>query len=340
MKLLKYTTQGVSLSAWFFALSVTLASISSVYASGDGWITNFETAKKQAMTEKKDLLLDFTGSDWCPPCMKLTKDVLSQKSFVTASSAKFVLVELDFPQEKELDAETTKQNESLQKKYNIEGYPTIVLCDASGKPYAQTGFQPGGPEKYLAHLDELQGIRVKRDAAFAKAETAKENADKATALVEGLKTLEENLIESHYGDMLEQIVKLDPEDKSGFVKARKEAIAKKEAQAKAEAAVESFAQEKLTPLMEAKEFDKAVTATKAYIKENPDLSHEIRDNLMFGVSLAAPMENGDLKAAYAIMDQLVKEYPDSEIAKNIDQVKASIAEQIKQMKNAKEKDAE
>lgn len=337
MKSPRKSTQARSSSAWLFALSLSL---SSAFASGEGWLTNFETAKKQAAAEKKDLLLDFTGSDWCPPCMKLTKEILSQKSFITTSSAKFVLVELDFPQEKELDAETKKQNESLQEKYNIQGYPTIMLCDATGKPYAQTGYQSGGPEKYSAHLEELQEVRVKRDAAFAKAESAKENVDKASALVDGLKNLEEDLIDSHYGDVVEKIAKLDPADKSGFVKARKEAIAKKESAAKAEAAIESFAQEKLEPMMEAKEYDKAITATKAFIKENPDLSPEIRDNLIFGVSLAAPMEKGDINASNAVIDQLVKEYPDSEIAKNIDQVKASVAQQIKQMKNTKEEDAE
>jgi thiol-disulfide isomerase/thioredoxin len=337
MKLQNKSTQRANTSAWLIALSL---SISSVFASGEGWLTNFENAKKQAASEKKDLLLDFTGSDWCPPCMKLTKEILSQKSFISTSSTKFVLVELDFPQEKKLDAETTKQNEELQQKYKIEGYPTIMLCDATGKPYAQTGFRSGGPEKYSAHIAELQEIRVKRDAAFAKAESAKEDTDKATALVEGLKNLEEDLIDAHYGEVVEQIAKLDPADKSGFVKTRKEAIAKKEAAAKAEAAVESFAQEKLSPLMDAKEYDKAVTATKAFIKENPDLSPDIRDNLLFSISLAEPMEKGNLEGAYTIVDQLVKEYPDTDIAKNIDEVKASIAAQIKQMKGTKKEDAE
>lgn len=326
MKVIHKASKGVSLSSWIFALSLTFSSISSLYAS-DGWLTNFEIAKKQAVEEKKDLLLEFTGSDWCPPCMKLSKDVFSQKSFVTASSAKFVLVEIDFPQEKELDAETTKQNEALQEKYKIEGYPTVMLCDASGKPYAQTGFQPGGPEKYFTHLEELQEIRVKRDAAFAKAEAAKENADKASALVEGLKFLEESIIDGHYGDVIEKISKLDPEDKTGFVKVRQEAIAKKEAEAGAVAALEKFEME-LGPLFEAKEFDKAQAAIKKFVKEHPNLPAETIDQMLLWGSLAAPMDKADLKAANAILDQHVKDFPDGFAAKNFQQVKAGIAEEI------------
>jgi len=337
MKLVPYKRQGLSSSACLFALCLCL---SSVFASGEGWITNFEAAKKQAVTEKKDLLLEFTGSDWCPPCIKLRKDVFAQKSFLTAASAKFVLVELDFPQEKKLDAETSKQNERLEETYQIEGYPTILLCDASGKPYAQTGFHPVSPEEYSAHLEELQEIRVKRDASFAKAELAKENADKATALIEALQMIDVNLIDTHYCDVIEQIAKLDPGDKSGFVKVRKESIAKKMAEAKAETAMKHFAQEKLEPLMKAKEYDKAMIALKAFLKEHPDLSPDTRDSQLFGVGLAAPMEKGDLEGAYAVMDQLVKEYPDSAIAKNIDQVKTSIAEELKAMKNANQKGAE
>jgi thiol-disulfide isomerase/thioredoxin len=327
MKLHQILSRNLCLSGCFFVLS-----ISSLHAGGDGWLTNFETAKKHAIEEKKDLLLEFTGSDWCPPCMKLSKEIFSQKSFIKASSAKFVLVELDFPMDKKLDAETTKQNDALQGKYKIEAYPTVLLCDAGGKPYAQTGFRSGGPEKYFSHLEELQGIRVKRDASFAKAEAAKENADKASALIEGLKFLEEEIIDSHYADVVERISKLDTEDKTGFVKAHMQAIAKKEAKAKVDADLEKFDTE-MEPLFEAKEFDKIQAATKNFVKEHPDLPAEDVDQMLLWASLAAPTDQGDLKAANAIIDQHVKEFPDGYTAKNIDEAKAGIAEEIENEKN-------
>jgi hypothetical protein len=259
---------------------------------------------------------------------------------VTASSEKFVLVELDYPQKKELDAETIKQNKSLDEKYKITRYPTILLCDASGKPYAQTGFLPGGPEIYSAHLETLREIRVKRDAAFAKAEASKENAEKASALIEGLKTLEENLIFSHYVDIIDLIAKLDPTDKTGYVKACYDAIARKEAQAKAEAALVIFAREKLEPMMEAKEFDKAISATNTYIKENPDLSPETKEELLLQVNLASSIDKGDIEYANMIIDQFVKEHSDGYIAKNIEEVKDNVADHIKKSKNGAQEDSD
>ena len=78
--------------------------------------------------------------------MALDQEVFSQKAFLTATKDKLVLVELDFPQDKELDAETTEQNSALQEEYKVGGYPTVMLCDATGKPYAQTGYLAGGAE--------------------------------------------------------------------------------------------------------------------------------------------------------------------------------------------------
>ena len=151
------------------ALALCLTSLLPLHAGGEGWVTDFESAKKTATDEKKDLLLDFTGSDWCGWCIKLNDEVFSKDPFKAGTKDKFVLVELDFPRKKELDAPLKKQNEALQEKFQIQGFPTILLCDASGKPYAKTGYKPGGPESYVTHLNELRAIREKRDEAFAKA---------------------------------------------------------------------------------------------------------------------------------------------------------------------------
>ncbi len=264
--------------------------------------------------------------------MALDQEVFSQKAFLTATKDKFVLVELDFPQNKELDAETTKQNASLQETYNIVEYPTVMLCDASGKPYARSGYKVGGAEKYVAHLMELQAIRVKRDTAFAKEESAKDNSEKAAALVEGLQMIEDDLIDAHYSDVSGQIKQLDPEDKSGFSKIHKAAMAKKEA----EAALQRYIHARLIPMVEGKQFDGALTATKTFLKEHPDLSEESRVNILLAVGLAGPMEEGNLEAAHALIDQLAKEYPDGGIAKDIDGLKSGIADQIKQMKASQE----
>ncbi len=312
-------------------LAIALASLTSAFAGGDDWLTDMEAAKAQASKEKKDLLLDFTGSDWCGWCIKLNEEVFSKDPFKTGTKDKFVLVELDFPQKKELDAKLKEQNEALSKKMKVQGFPTIMLCDATGKPYAKTGYQPGGPEKYVEHLNELQAVRTKRDEAFAAAEKAGDDAAKAKALVEGLKLIDEELVDACYGDVIEKISQLDKDDKTGFVKARKEAIAKKEAAEQAQGKVQEFFGTKIAPLMEAKEFDKALAEVKTFIKENPAVPEEMQVMMLMNIGLAGPMTKGDSDAAVAVVDDVAKTYPNSEIAKNADKVKASIKARLESM---------
>jgi thioredoxin-related protein len=193
--------------AWTLAVST--------FAAGDLWVTDFEKAKKTAAAEGKDLLIDFTGSDWCGWCIKLRKEVFDLDAFKAEGPKKFVLVELDFPQDKsKLSKETQEQNAKLQQQFGIRGFPSIVLTDAQGRPYAQTGYQAGGPDKYLAHLDELRAVRVKRDESWKQAEGA-QGVEKAKFLAAGLKVLDEDLASQHYSQVIAEITKLDPKDETG-----------------------------------------------------------------------------------------------------------------------------
>lgn len=190
-------------------------------AGGEGWSSDFEAAKKEAAASKKDLLIDFTGSDWCSWCIKLNKEVFSQDPFKAGVKDKFVLVELDYPKDKsKLSAATLKQNEELEKKYPIDGYPTILLTDAEGKPFAATGYQPGGPEAYVKHLDVLHAKKAARDESFATAAKSS-GVEKAKALAAALAAmgLEDKMISNFYGDVAEQIKAADPKDETGFGKA-------------------------------------------------------------------------------------------------------------------------
>lgn len=105
--------------------------------AAEGWETDLAKAKATAKASGKMLLIDFTGSDWCPPCMALNKRVLSQKEFIDEASKKFVLVELDFPKKKKLPEAQAAANEAASQTYNIEYFPTIVLTDADGKEFAR-----------------------------------------------------------------------------------------------------------------------------------------------------------------------------------------------------------
>ncbi len=151
-------------------------------AAAPTWLTDLDEAKKVAAKEKKDILVDFTGSDWCGWCIKLKKEVFDLPAFEVATK-KFVLVELDFPNKKPQSDEVKAKNRAAQQKYGITGFPSILLMDAQGEVYARTGYQAGGPEKYVAHLQELtkQNTPEGKKALAAEAKIASEAGAKRAA---------------------------------------------------------------------------------------------------------------------------------------------------------------
>ena len=116
------------------------------------WETDMDVAKTRAKDEKKPMLLDFTGSDWCGWCMKLKKEVFDTPEFQKYAKEKLVLVEVDFPHGKQLPKEEKEQNEKLAQEYKVGGFPTIILLSSKGTKVGQTGYLDGGPEKYIEHL--------------------------------------------------------------------------------------------------------------------------------------------------------------------------------------------
>ena len=119
------------------------------------WLTNFEKALKIAKEKQKPLLVDFTGSDWCGRCILLDKEVFSKDEFKSFAKENLVLVEIDFPRKNNQDSFLKKQNNRLKRKYEIRGFPTIVLLDFNGNLIDKTGYVKGGAESYVSHLKEL-----------------------------------------------------------------------------------------------------------------------------------------------------------------------------------------
>lgn len=117
---------------WLFVLLFTC--VMGVQAQQANWLTDFDTAKKEARKSNKPILMYFTGSDWCGPCKMLKKDFWEHPEFI-AQSDDFVLLEVDVPFRLDiLSEEQMKKNKALQKKYNQEkSFPTLLAMDANGK---------------------------------------------------------------------------------------------------------------------------------------------------------------------------------------------------------------
>jgi len=138
------------------ACAVFAVGSTAVFAAA-GWDDNYDKAIAQAKAEKKLVLLDFTGSDWCGWCIKLDKEVFSKPEFKEYAKANLVLVEVDFPNSKPQSKKLKEQNQKLQKEHGIQGYPTIIVLNSEGKKVGQLGYQEGGPAPFIAKLDALKG---------------------------------------------------------------------------------------------------------------------------------------------------------------------------------------
>ena len=120
------------------------------HAGGKGWLTNYDNALAKAQKEGKYVLLQFHGSDWCPPCIKLEKEVLSSEEFKAIADAALVLLEADFPRNKQLSDKQKAHNNELAKKFGIEGFPTVIILDRNGKVLDKmVGFPRGGKDGFL-----------------------------------------------------------------------------------------------------------------------------------------------------------------------------------------------
>ncbi len=181
------------------------------------WQTDFHAAKDKAKADNKLLLVDFTGSDWCPWCKKLHEEVFEKDAFKDEAPKRFVLVELDFPRQKKLPGQLKAQNDKLAAQYKIHGYPTVLLIDAEGQVVAHTGYMPGGPDKYVKQLVgfvEAYASIVKMKQELDKSEGL-DRARLLDKLVDGYRRLGNEPDELN--DWSREIVKLDPDNKTGVL---------------------------------------------------------------------------------------------------------------------------
>lgn len=173
----------------------------SIALAGDAgpWYADFDKAVAAAKAEKKDLLVDFTGSDWCGWCKRLDAEVFAHQEFLDFAKKELVLVALDFPRDEEIKAKVPnpERNKELQKKYGVQGFPTIFLMTSDGEVLAQTGYQAGGPVKYVESLTKMRAEgrkalgEVKDIVAKYEAATGEEKTKQLDRAISSLESLEE-----------------------------------------------------------------------------------------------------------------------------------------------------
>ncbi len=119
------------------------------------WHTNYVSAQAQASAERKPLLVNFSGSDWCGWCIKLQKEVFQKPEFIDYARTNLVLLTVDFPRSKPLAPAQVAANQALAAKYGVEGFPTLLLLDGQGNRLGTLGFAEGGPKAFIKELQKI-----------------------------------------------------------------------------------------------------------------------------------------------------------------------------------------
>ncbi len=149
-------------------LSVLLLSAALPLLAADQteWLTDLAKAQARAKAEKKLVLMEFTGSDWCPPCKQLHKTVMTSPEFEAYARTNLVLVEVDFPQTHPQSEELKKANRDLAQRFGIEGFPTVIVLDGNGKQLSkEVGYGGEQPDEFVAKIEKLRKKAQQSSAA-------------------------------------------------------------------------------------------------------------------------------------------------------------------------------
>ena len=120
---------------FFFIAGNAIGQSAKTYkAENEGWMVNLEKAYEESKETGKPILANFTGSDWCGWCKRLTASVFVKPEFKAWADKNVVLLELDFPRRKTLPKEVKQQNSGLQQAFKVRGYPTIWVFNLDRDP--------------------------------------------------------------------------------------------------------------------------------------------------------------------------------------------------------------
>ena len=188
--------------------AMMLAALAPAWAAE--WMTDLEAAKAKAAAENKAVLVDFTGSDWCGWCIRLRKQVLDTPAFETYAKDKFVLMEVDVPQNPKFDQKLLQRNRQICDQYNVSGFPTILVITPKGDVV-------GGFSGYVASTAEAAkplDAALANAALLAKADT-QQGSEQVATLTKAYNSLPED-VQENAAALRQRIITLDTDDTSGM----------------------------------------------------------------------------------------------------------------------------
>ena len=139
-----------------FLLVATLSTAQEEYKAGnEGWLVSLEEAYQLSKETGKPIMANFTGSDWCGWCKKLTASVFSKPEFKAWAEDNVVLLELDFPRRTQLPNEIRQQNYSLQQAFKVRGFPTIWVFHIDKNEQGQFAINALGKTGYTPTVGQF-----------------------------------------------------------------------------------------------------------------------------------------------------------------------------------------
>lgn len=199
-------------------LAGVVACVAGFSFAAEGWGTDFNQGLATAAAEGRTVLVEFTGSDWCPPCIHVRGKILPTQEFKDfAEKNKLVLVELDFPRgANKVSPEQRAEREAISARYRVDGFPTMLVTDGSGRAYAKIVGAAGGAAQYIAMLQAGLDTKAAFEAKMAEAQELN-GVERAQALAAALELLPEDCRDLN-SDVVEEIINSDPADTTGFRK--------------------------------------------------------------------------------------------------------------------------
>lgn len=181
-------------------------------AMGAEWMTDYDAATAKAAAEGKAVLINFTGSDWCGYCIRMKRQVFDTPEFEAYVKDNFVLLEIDLPRRKPLDAEVKEKREQLCRDFEVKGFPTVVAISPDGEILGGFSGAQSSMEGVTIYLDNALARRSMLEKARKQ-----EGEARATALMEVYRDFPKNF-KTAAAKLRSEISACDPNDTTGLKK--------------------------------------------------------------------------------------------------------------------------
>ncbi len=311
-----------------FALPIAAALIAGAAVASGTWSTNPAEAMQQAAAQKKGVMLEFTGSDWCGACISQKTQAFSLPKVQEAIGRSFIPVELDFPRKKQQDEQTRATFNSYKKSYDITGFPSLIFTDAQGRPvHTIVGY--GNPEQVMNDTAQAEKALKAQQELTDKLERKLSDQERRDTLARLLNTVPQSSIRTFYKPAFEELAALDPQDTTGI----RAALERKELLKTQSAEMVQNLRENNFYALAAKEPDKAIAILDNSLKKE-GLLPEIRQSLLL-TKVRLLIQRNEVNEVEEILKSAIALLPDSDEGRACSRLLADLPNIRKERENLK-----